>query len=133
MLTLRSRRTQGFLAAAMLLASCDSGEEPTKVRSVTVGATNQYHEQLHQLSEVNRGLALRRAVQDSGKRCKKPDASAFQGEYRGLKMWTLRCPDTGDWALFLAANGDIQVRACKDLTELGLPPCVTGPLERRET
>jgi hypothetical protein len=129
MQTRQSYRTGSLLAAAMLLAACDGGGEPTKVRSVTVGATNEHHEQLHRLSEINRGLALRRAVQDSGKRCKKPDASAFQGEYRGLKMWTLRCPDTGDWALFLAANGDIQVRNCKDLTQLGLPPCVTGPLE----
>ncbi len=62
-----------------------------------------------------------------------PTGSAFQGEYKSLKMWTLRCSDSGDWALFLAANGDIQVRACKEATQLGLPPCVTGPLEKAKS
>lgn len=116
--------------AALTLAGCDgSSSEPRQVRSIKVGADNPYQTQMQQLSEANRGLALRRAVQDSGERCKRAEASAFQGDYKSLKMWTLRCSDTGDWALFLAANGDIQARACKDLLQLGLPPCVTGPLE----
>lgn len=116
--------------AACALAGCDgSSSEPRQVKSIKVAADNPYQDQLQRLTEANRGLALRRAVQDSGKRCKRADASAFQGDYKSLKMWTLRCSDTGDWALFLASDGDIQARACKDLLQLGLPPCVTAPLE----
>lgn len=121
---------------ALVLAGCDGGSstsEPTQVRSIKADTTNPYQEKMEALSEVNRGLALRRAVQDSGERCKRAEASAFQGEYRSFKLWTLRCSDSGDWALFLATNGEIQARPCKDMLELGLPPCVTGPLERQKT
>jgi hypothetical protein len=38
-------------------------------------------------------------------------------------MWTLRCTDTGDWAVFIAPNGDVQSRKCADLAELKLPVC----------
>lgn len=116
---------------ALALAGCDGGSgEPTKVQSIKVGADNPYHDRMLALSEMNRGLALRRAVQDSGKRCKRVDAAAFQGDYKSLKLWTLRCSDTGDWAVFLSSNGDVQVRSCKDMTQLSLPPCVVGTLER---
>jgi outer membrane murein-binding lipoprotein Lpp len=126
------RRLATAWMATLLLAGCgqSGGDEPTKVQSIKVDTANPYQQQLEKLSDVNRGLALRRAVQDSGQRCKRANASAFQGEYKSLKMWTLRCSDTGDWALFLAPNGDVQARACKDTTQLGLPPCVTGPLEK---
>ena len=119
------------VAATLLLAACDGGggDPASRTTKITVGATNTYHQDLQRLSEANRGLALRRAVQDSGKACKRAEASAFQGDYKSLKLWTLRCSDSGDWALFLAANGDMQVRACNEMTELRLPPCVTGPLE----
>jgi hypothetical protein len=122
-----------LIVAALCVAGCGSESgEPTKTKSITVGATNSYHEQLQGLSKSSQGLALRRAVQDSGQRCKRAEATAFQGEYKALKMWTLRCSDSGDWALFLAPNGDIQVRACKDATQLNLPPCVIGPLEKAD-
>lgn len=115
---------------ALALAGCGESSEPTKVKSIQVGTANPYHEQMLGLSEMNRGLALRRAVQDSGKRCKRVDAAAFQGEYKSLKLWTLRCSDSGDWAVFLASTGDVQVRACKDMIQLDLPPCVVGTLEK---
>lgn len=116
---------------ALAIAGCDSGGggERTEVKSIKVGATNSYHDQMLALSEASRGLALRRAVQDSGKRCKRVEAAAFQGEYKSLKLWTLRCSDSGDWGVFLASTGDVQVRSCKDMTQLGLPPCVIGTLE----
>lgn len=118
---------------ALALAGCDGGSsEPTKVQSIRVGADNPYHDQMLALTDMNRALALRRAVQDSGKRCKRADASAFQGDYKTFKLWTLRCSDSGDWAIFLSSNGDVQVRACKDMTQLGLPPCVVGTLEPQD-
>lgn len=120
-----------ILMLMLALAGCDkdASEAERKVQTLRVGVTNAFQQQMEALSPVNRGLALRRAVQDSGELCKRVTASAYQGDYKALKMWTLRCSDSGDWGLFLAANGDVQVRACKDMLELGLPPCVTGPLE----
>ena len=112
----------GTIAAALgLLAACDGGGEPSNVTKVQ--PASEYVEKLKGLSEMNRGLALRRAIQDTGGTCKKVDASAFQENYQNLSMWTARCSDGKDWAIFIAPNGDVQVRDCKDAATLGLPPC----------
>ena len=110
-----------FLAAAMLLAGCDGGSAPTKTRSIV--PANPFQEKLANLSELNRSLALRRAVQDTGEPCKRIEASAYQGMYKSLHMWTARCSEGRDWGLFIAPNGDVQVRSCAHLKQLGLPEC----------
>lgn len=110
----------------LLLAGCDGGP-PTKTKSINVAQTNPFHERLMGLSELNRSLALRRAVQDSGEACKKIDRSGFQGEFKGLKMWTAGCSGGRDYAVFIAANGDVQVRRCAHARELGLPECKIEP------
>jgi hypothetical protein len=52
-----------------------------------------------------------------------------------MKMWVAHC-DSGDWAVFLAPTGDVQVRACKDIPKLNednewlhLPRCEPAPLD----
>lgn len=112
-------------AAILVLAGCDGGP-PTKRRSIT--AANPFQEKLAGLSELNRSLALRRAVQDAGEPCKRIDASAYQGLYKSLHMWTARCSagtgSAGDeFGLFIAPNGDVQVRRCEHLKQLQLPEC----------
>ena len=109
-----------MLAAAA--AAC--GGEAEQAREVTkVKASSPMVDQLRGLSEMNRGLALRRAIQDSGKRCKRVEGAGFQQDYQNLSMWTARCSDTGEWALFIAPNGDVQVRDCDNAAQLGLPAC----------
>jgi hypothetical protein len=114
-----------LLAGTLVIAGCDGGgdaaRETTKVRPASA-----YVDKLKGLSEMNRGLALRRAIQDSGSTCKKVDASGYQQDYQNLSMWTARCSDGGDWAVFIAPNGDVQVRACKDSATLKLPECRFG-------
>ena len=109
------------MGLVLLLAACDGGgSAPTKTRSIS--ASNPHVEQLKALSEHNRGMGLRRAVRDSGQRCKKPDYSGFQEDYKNLSMWALRCSD-GDYGIFIAPSGDVQVRRCRDMKTLGLPEC----------
>ena len=115
------RLTAAAPMLALMLAGCDDGAAPRNVRSVKT--TSEYIEGLKRLGELNRGLALRRAIQDSGSRCKKVDASAYQQDYQNLSMWAARCSDTGEWALFIAPNGDVQVRKCTETGQLGLPGC----------
>ncbi len=110
-----------LIGGAVLIAGCDSGAPPTKTKSIT--AANPYQERLTSLGELDRSLALRRAVQDSGQPCKKIEASAYQGTYKSLHMWTARCSQGKDWGLFIAPNGDVQVRSCAHLKQLGLPEC----------
>lgn len=105
----------------LVLAACDSGGgDGTKTRSIS--ARNPHVEQLKSLSEFNRGMGLRRAARDSGQRCKKVEYSAYQEDYKNLSMWTLRCSD-GDYSIFIAPSGDVQVRQCRHMKTLGLPEC----------
>ena len=112
-------------AAVLALPACDAGAPPTRTKSIT--AANPYQEKLAALSEVNRSLALRRAVQDTGGACKRVQATAYQGVYKALHMWTARCSEGRDWGVFIAPNGDVQVRSCEHLKRLGLPECRLPP------
>lgn len=112
-------------AAALMvsLAACDGGSnggETTTTKQMR--PANEFADRLRSLSEFNRGLALRRAVQDTGQPCKRAVASASQEDYKNLSVWTLRCTD-GEYALFIAPNADVQVRTCADVATLGLPEC----------
>ncbi|MFL6858595.1 MAG: hypothetical protein ACJ8EB_11910 [Allosphingosinicella sp.] len=118
---MRHGRTMAvFLSLA--LAACGSGGDDagnvTKVR-----AANPMSDQLKGMTPLYRDLGLYRALRDNGQRCKKAEGGAYQQEYRNLAMWTVRCTDSGDWALFIAPNGDVQARRCADAAQLKLPAC----------
>lgn len=113
-------------AALMLVAGCDDGSAPTRTQSIAVAQDNPTHERLLQLNERDRGLGLRRAILDTGNKCKSVTAMAQQGVYKAMPMWTARCSDSGDWAVFIQHDGGVQVRACKDTATLGLPPCMSA-------
>ena len=111
------------LAALLILtlAACDGGGAPTPVQKIEVA--NPMHQQLQALSPANQGLGLRRAIMDSRYACKRVEAHAFQQDHKALKMWVARCSDASPYAVFLAPNGDVQVRRCNDAQKLGLPAC----------
>lgn len=116
-------RARLLLLVSLALAACgdagdSGGQAPTPIK-----AASPYVAQMRALSSLNRSLALRRAIQDSGERCKKIESSAYQQEYKNMAMWTAHCSDTGDWALFIAPNADVQVRKCADAAQLKLPAC----------
>lgn len=118
--------TRGYgitIALLVALGGCDGGSggsDETKTKAVQ--PANEYVERLKALSDENRGLALRRAVQDTGQRCKRVESSAYQEQYKNLAVWNLRCSDA-EYALFIAPNADVQVRSCADAKALGLPQC----------
>ena len=114
-----------FAAAGLLLAGCEDGTPERNVASVQ--AANPHSDQLKALSEPTRNLGLYRALRDNGQRCKRVDRGAYQQQYKTMAMWTAHCTDSGDWAIYIAPNGDAQVSACKDARELGLPECRTIP------
>jgi hypothetical protein len=109
------------LAALLLLAACGDG---TPEQNVThLKTANTYSDQLKAMTPLYRNLGLWRAVRDAPERCKKLDNGAYQQEYKTMAMWTAHCTDTGQWAVFIAPNGDVQVRSCADAAVLGLPAC----------
>ena len=105
----------------LLLAGCEDGA-PQENR-IPIVAANPMSDQLKGLSEPTRNLGLYRAIRDNGRRCKRVDQGAYQQQYKTMAMWTARCSDTGDYSIYIAPNGDVQVSACKDAGELGLPEC----------
>jgi hypothetical protein len=115
-------KTRATIAACtLLLAGCEDGAPE---RNVTlIEAANPMSDQLKALSEPTRYLGLYRAIRDNGRRCKRVDRGQYQQQYKTMAMWTAHCTDTGDYALYIAPNGDVQVGACKDARELGLPEC----------
>lgn len=113
----------GMMALA-LLAGCDGGASDDEARQTTrIAVSSPLVNQLRTLDDANRGLALRRAIHDSGGACKKVEQSGYQEDYKNLSMWTARCSEGKEWALFIAPNGDVQVRPCADAEQLKLPAC----------
>ena len=81
---------------------------------------------MHQLNDLNRAIALKRAILDSGTNAPRTQ-SGFVGEYKNIVLWTARCEDklnrTRDWALFIGADESVQIRLCEDVAKVGLPAC----------
>ena len=109
----------------LLLAGCEDGSPERDVAQVT--AANPHSDQLKALSEPTRYLGLYRAMRDNGQRCKRVDRGGYQQQYKTMAMWTAHCTDSGDWAIYIAPNGDVQVSQCRHATELGLPECRASP------
>lgn len=117
-------------AAALALAACDSGgtneAAPANVTSIKVDGG--YVARMKALSQQQRDLALRRAVIDSGNACHRVRSSEEAGTHENLSVWNITC-DNGEWAVFVGPMGDVQVRSCAHVRELGLPGCGAAATE----
>ena len=111
-----------LIAAALTAAACDQSQ-PTQPKQPIV-VRSEAQDALHQLDELNRAIALKRAIYASGFACKRIDRSGYVQEHENLSMWTAACDDKREWAIFVGPDGSAQVRPCKDLAQLGLPACV---------
>jgi hypothetical protein len=114
----------GFAAAGLALGGCDDGASAPSAKSGGVTIRNRDNERLKALPDNLQRIALVRAIRDTGNRCPRSvESRAEQGEYRGMAYWTARCDDNSQWAIFLAPNGDVQVRNCEHMQQLDLPAC----------
>ena len=117
-------------AAALVagLAACDGGgtSQASGDASVTkIKIRNRPQERLLALPDDLRRVALIRAIRESRYRCPRrvEPNPVHQGEYRRMALWTARCDNNAQYAIFIAASGDVQVRRCEDMEQLGLPAC----------
>ena len=108
----------------LALAGC-GGEQAQQAQSnepqIVVRSAEQ--DRLHQLSDMDRDIGLKRAIIESGLRCKRVTKSGYVQEHNKLSMWMASCDDDRDWAIFVGADGSAQVRPCVDMARLGLPEC----------
>lgn len=119
-------RTVLTIALAAGLGACGSGGEqqqaaPDKEPQIAVRSAEQ--DALHNLSDMNRDIGLKRAITASGIRCQRVTRSGYVTEYNKLSMWTANCDERRDWAIFVGPDGSAQIRPCQDMKTLGLPEC----------
>jgi len=111
----------------LALAGC--GEIAPSGNKTEIRIANADSDRLKALSPLNQRLALMRAIRQTGHRCRRAVAGAYQEYYRGMEMWVALCDDGRHWSVFIAGNSDVQARDCAQHVQLGLPQCrpVTPP------
>lgn len=115
-------RMMVMAAAAIPLFACDNSQ-PTQPRQPIV-VRSQAQDELHKLDDLNRAIGLKRAILDSGFRCRRVTRSGYVQEHENLSMWTANCDDRIDYAVFVGPDGSAQVRRCDQMERFGLPACV---------
>ncbi len=117
------------LIALLALAGCE--DNPATQPSQPIVVRSEGQDRLHQLDDMNRAIALKRAIYETGADCRLVTKSGYVGEYENTSYWTATCQDrferTRDWALFVGPDESVQVRLCEDVVKAGLPPCVIKP------
>ena len=118
------------LALLAVLSACDQ-DNPATQPSQPIVVRSEGQDKLHQLDDMNRAIALKRAIYETGGECRQVTKSGYVGEYENVSFWTATCQDkfgrSRDWALFIGPDESVQVRLCEDVVKAGLPACVIKP------
>jgi len=119
------------LAAAGLLVACQKEAPPPAQPEKTIRVRSEGQKALFAASELNRAIALKRAIMESGSSCQRVATTGFVGVYKNMDYWTASCVDkfdrSRDWAIFIGADDSAQVRLCSDTAAVGLPACTAKP------
>lgn len=126
-----SRAPALLLLATCAIAGCRDVAVGNDQNGQGIHMANEYHDNLMKLSPGNQRIAMRRAIHDEGRYrswCKDVVNAGYQEEYQNMRMWVAQCtPEDRSFAIFLAPNGDVQVRNCADAEQLQLPACKALP------
>lgn len=120
-----------ILASLLALAGCADGrdeelpsEESNAQAERHISMLNEHHEQLLQLPPDAQRLAMMRAIRRTGNRCQRVDNAGYQQEHLNMRMWVAQCGvEEKLFAVYIAPNGDVQVRDCAQAGQLSLPRC----------
>ena len=110
-----------LLTLPLLLAAC--GDTTPPAANETIQARGENQDALFELSDINRDIAMRRAINDVGYPCDRVTGSGYVSPYENTEMWIATCDDNREWAIFVGADDTAQVRYCPDVEEMGLPAC----------
>jgi hypothetical protein len=120
-------RCAALLISACLLASCGGGDQGAPPLQNDVVVRSDAQQRLLDLNDLDRAIALKRAIADQGLRCGQIVSTGYVTRFRDMDMWTATCSDERQWALFIGANDSVQVRLCTDNEKIGLPACTVQP------
>ena len=105
------------LAAAALAGACADGRDVALENGADEGRPK-----IRMANEHHDGLL--RAIRQTGHRCQNVDNAGYQEEYRNMRMWVANCgAEERNFAIYIAPNGDVQVRDCAQAGQLALPRC----------
>ena len=120
-----------LLTVTALLGACDKQAPPPAKPAETIRVRSESQKALSAANDLNRAIALKRAITATGSSCKRVTTTGFVGTYKNMDYWTASCVDTFDrareWAIFVGADDSVQVRLCKDTKAVGLPACTARP------
>jgi len=116
-----------LMISASLLASCGKSTPADQPVQNDIVVRSQAQRQLFDLNDLDRAIALKRAIGDQGLRCAQVVSTGYVTRYKDMDLWTATCGDKRQWALFIAANDSVQVRLCDDNEKIGLPACKIQP------
>lgn len=116
-------RSTLFIAAAASLLAGGCGDSGTDQQARPITVRSEAQDQLHELSEMNLKIAMRRAIYDGGATCPRVDEAGYVQEYGNTSMWTASCSNEQNWAIFVAPDGTAQLRRCEHMEQLDLPRC----------
>ncbi|HEY0628276.1 MAG TPA: hypothetical protein VGD23_03010 [Sphingomicrobium sp.] len=120
-------RSAALLMCACLIASCGGGDDAAPPVQNDIMVRSDAQQRLLDLNDLDRAIALKRAIADQGLRCGQIVTTGFVTRFRDMDMWTATCSDDRQWALFVGANDSVQVRLCADNEKIGLPACTIQP------
>ncbi len=122
------------MGMAVMLGACGSGGDQSAVQGNTANSAipvrSAEQNKLHQLDEMARNVGLKRAILDSGARCKRVTESGYVTEHNNLSMWSATCEDKRSWGIFVGPDGSAQVRPCTQMAQFKLPECRIGKTEQ---
>ena len=123
--------TVSLIAIAGLLGAGQKEAPPPAKPDKQIRVRSEGQKALFEATELNRAIALKRAIMETGSSCKRVASTGFVGVYKNMDYWTARCVDTSDqardWAVFIGADDSAQVRLCDDTKAVGLPACAAKP------
>jgi len=111
-----------MIAPALALAACNSEPQPRDT-GTKIAVRSAEQDALHQLNALDLSIALKRAIHASGYRCQRVETAGFVQGHENLDMWTARCSEGRNWAIFAGPDGSAQVRDCIDVARAGIPEC----------
>ncbi len=120
-------RSAALLILGLLLASCGQGDNPAPPLQNDIMVRSEAQQRLFDLNDLDRAIALKRAIADQGLRCARIVSTGYVTRYRDMDMWSAVCDDDRVWSLFVGANDSVQVRLCNDNEKVGLPACKIQP------
>jgi hypothetical protein len=120
-------RPAALLTLALIVTSCGQSDNPAPPLQNEIMVRSEAQQRLFDLNDLDRAIALKRAIADGGQTCARIISTGYVTRYQNMDMWSATCADDRQWSLFIGADDSVQVRLCDDNAKVGLPPCKVQP------